>query len=289
MSTRINVNGKMLDMKELIHGGRYRDGSRNFDVLNGDGFPYGDGPPTEWCKPEKDFGITIRGLDIRHFYSAPYQDFEYSTGRSIPPNVNALKVICIAGGGGGGGGASAHDNDGNGGTAGGGGGGGGTAAGYIPVEGANNFYVEVGGGGSGSNWHYNWGHGKFGAHGSTSGGNTYVQINKSEIGARGGGVGMDHRPSGRLHGNGGQPGDAWTNGNARLDKNSRGNYGGKRSHNDGVSGGSSNQGNNDIPHLDSKYGNGGRGGWPGGNNDFVVSEQYGQRGNGGICRVYFLY
>lgn len=289
MSIRINVNGKMLDMKEVIHGGRYTNESRHFDVLTGAGVPYGDGAHTDWCKPEKDFGITIRGQDLRHWYVAPHQDFTSTTNWIIPANVNALKVICIGGGGGGGGGASAHDNDGNGGTAGGGGGGGGTAAGYIDVEGANNFLVMVGGGGSGSNWHYSGGHGKFGAHGSTIGAHSCVIVNNSEIGAAGGGVGMDHRPSGRNHGEGGPPGRCWSKGRARLDKAFDGNYGGKRSHNLAPSGGNTNQGDGSIPKFWDGYGMGGRGGWPGGNNDFVVSEQYGQRGNNGMCRVYFLY
>ena len=279
----------MLDMKEVIHGGRYTSESRNFDVLTGAGVPYGDGPHTDWTKPEKDFGITIRGQDLRHLYVAPYEDFYSTTNRNIPFNVNALKVICVGGGGGGGGGASAHDNDGNGGTAGGGGGGGGTVAGYIPVEGATKFSVVVGGGGSGSNRHYKWSHGREGAEGTTSGEVTYVQINNSQVVAGGGVQGMDHRPSGRRHGEGGPPGGGWSNGNARLDYIFGGNYGGQYSFTTTQNGGNVNQGDSRIPPLDSNRGNGGIGGKIGENNFIYTFDSYGKSGNAGMCRVYYLY
>jgi hypothetical protein len=290
MSIQINVNGKMLDMKEVISGGRYTSESRYFDVLTGAGVPYGDAAQTDWSKPEKDFGITIRGQDLRHWYVAPHRDFTSTTNSGIPANVNALKVICIGGGGGGGGGSSAHDNDGNGGTAGGGGGGGGTVAGYIPVEGANNFYVEVGGGGSGSNRHYTWNHGRFGAEGTTPGGITYVQIYNSQVGAGGGAQGMDHRPTGRLHGEGGPPGGGWSNGNARVEYIFGGNYVAQYSFTSTQNGGSANQGDGRIPKLgDGSYGTGGKGGTIGGNNHIDPVNSYGKKGTQGMCRVYFLY
>ena len=289
MSIKINVNGKMLDMKEVIRGGRYTSESRNFGILTGAGVPYGDGTETDWCKPEKDFGITLYGQDLRHWYVAPSEDFYSTTNRNIPANVNALKVISIGGGGGGGGGSSAHDNDHNGGTAGGGGGGGGTAAGYIPVEGANNFLVVVGGGGSGSNRHYTWNHGREGAQGSTIGAHSCVIINNSEIGAAGGGVGMDHRPSGRQHGEGGPPGRCWSKGSARLDKAFDGNYGGKYSFTSTQNGGNANQGDGSIPKFWDGYGRGGKGGNIGGNDRIDPVNSYGKSGNGGMCRVYFLY
>jgi hypothetical protein len=286
MSIKINVNGKMLDMKEVIHGGRYTHESRNFGGLTGAGVPYGDGIHTDWCKPEKDFGITLYGQDLRHKYVAPHEDFYSTTNRNIPVNVNALKVVCIGGGGGGGGGASSHDTSGHYGTAGGGGGSGATVMGYIPVEGANNFYVEIGGGGSGSNRHYSWNHGRFGAEGTTPGNYSLVRINNSEVVAGGGWGGENHQPGVR-HGNGGGGGNAWQNGSGRIDGQFARGGGGLTMN--GGGGAPVHLGDGRFPQLDSNRGNGGQGGARGGNNDLDTRYCYGRRGQDGMCRVYFLY
>ena len=105
------ITYKGIDIIHMVKDGtnvRTKNIGHNGHSLNG--APWGAYSVGWWDKP-RNFGITIGGLDLAHFYMPSYRDhYSSENGIAIPDGVNALKIFCIGGGGGGSGGNSGHRN-----------------------------------------------------------------------------------------------------------------------------------------------------------------------------------